>query len=286
MGIDPKGKFEKGAKPWPIHSRRGFNDQSDLIFGHKKYLLSNDVQSRYKEGLGDGSIIYNMALVPIYAGTGKPIGTLAVDNLNRYRRITQADVAFLFDYSTLLGLVIQSARNYKNAVSLSVTDPMTGLGNRRSFELRLEQEIKRAQRYKRPFSLLIGDIDFFKKVNDTYGHDVGDKVIRHMAQILKVSIRQMDTVARIGGEEFAILLPEIELKDLTEVIDRVLARVRQSKAPLPVRTPPPVTMSFGAALYRKGKVVPSQIFKLADKSLYAAKRGGRNACGPLEVIGK
>ncbi len=286
LGINPQGKWEKGASRFPIHPRRGFNDQSDLIFGYKKYLLSNNVGGRYKEGLGDGSTIYNMALVPIYAGPGRPIGNLAVDNLNKYRHITKADVSFLFDYSTLLGLVIQSARNYENAVTLSVTDPMTGLGNRRSFEQTLEQEIKRSERYKKSFSLIIGDIDFFKKVNDTYGHDVGDKVIKHMAHILKTNVRNMDTVARIGGEEFAVLLPEIPAKNLTEVIERMLTKVRQSKAPLPVHPVPMLTMSLGVATYKSGAVTPAQLFKLADKSLYAAKRSGRNCCGPLSILTK
>ncbi len=280
MGIKPNGKFEKGASRFSIRNRRGYNDQSDLIFGYKKYLLSNNVVDRYKEGLGDGTTIHNMALVPIYAGPGRPIGNLAVDNLNHYRHITKADIAFLSDYSTLLGLVIQSARNYKNAVSLSVTDPMTGLGNRRSFEEKLGQEIKRSQRYGKTFSLLIADIDFFKKVNDTYGHDVGDKVIKHIAQVLKSVVRDIDQVARIGGEEFAILLPEIPSKNLVEVIDRILNKVRQSKAPLPVEPTPMVTLSLGAATYKSGSVTPSKLFKLADESLYKAKLSGRNGCGP------
>jgi diguanylate cyclase (GGDEF)-like protein len=286
LGTSLKGRWERGASRFPISRRRGFNDASDIVFGYKKYLLSNNFMSRYKEGLVDKSLIYNMAVVPIHAGPGRAIGYIGVDNLNHYRHITLADVAFLTNYAQLLGLAIQSARNHEQAVTLSVTDPLTGLSNRRFFEEGLAQEIKRCQRYHRCFSLILADIDRFKKINDTYGHDVGDEVIRHMARILRENVRSLDMVARIGGEEFAILLPETPPNNLSEVIRRTLQKVRQSQPSLPAspKTQGAVTLSLGVAGYKKGMITPQQIFKLADKSLYQAKRGGRNRCGPLQVF--
>lgn len=288
MGINLKGEWEKSGWAMDIRPRRGYNDQSDLVFGYKKYLLSNNVMGRYKEGLADQSIIYNMALVPIHVGQRRPIGNLAVDNMNHYRRITAADISFLKDYATLLGLAIQSIRNHEQAVELSVTDPLTGLKNRRFFEQVLEQELRRCRRYKRCCGLILADIDFFKKVNDTYGHDAGDEVLKQIARLLKDHLRDMDVVARIGGEEFAVLLPETPPNSLSAVISRILTQVRGAKTPLPSSKGKAeearVTLSLGVSNYKGGPATPQQLFRLADQSLYRAKRTGRDRCGPIRVF--
>ena len=193
-------KFERGASSFSLLPHRGHNDQSvNLIYGFKKYILSNDVMGRYKEGITDHITIHNMAVMPIYAGPGRPIGNLAVDNLDHYRRITLTDMSFLADYATLVGLAIESVRNQEKTVALSLTESATGLSNRLFFDKTLAHEIRRCQRYQRSFSLAIADVDHFKKINDSYGHVVGDEVLRYIAELFKDNIRNLDMVSRIGG---------------------------------------------------------------------------------------
>jgi diguanylate cyclase (GGDEF)-like protein len=286
MGVSPQGKWEKGSVLFPLGSRRGHSDQSDLIFGHKKYLLSNDVGSRYKEGLADQSVIRNMAVVPIYAGQRRPIGNLAVDNLDHYRRISLADVAFLTDYATLLGLAIQSIRNYEQAVRLSNTDPLTGLYNRRFFERALGKEIQRSRRYRHSLGVVMADIDHFKRINDTYGHDVGDEVLKQVASILKEGVRGEDIIGRLGGEEFAILLPETPLLRLPRVVRRAMRKIKEAASTFQdiLKDKRPVTLSFGLSSFRRGDPTPQQLLKLSDQSLYWAKEHGRNRSGPVRVF--
>jgi diguanylate cyclase (GGDEF)-like protein len=286
LGINPGGKWEKSASRFPIRPRRGYNDQSDLIFGYKKYLLSNNVSGRYKEGMEDQTIVYNMAVVPIYAGQRRPIGNLAVDNLNHYRRITLSDVAFLTDYATLLGLAIQSTRHYEQAVRLSNTDPLTGLHNRRFFERAMEREIQRCHRYRRPFGLIMADIDHFKKVNDTYGHDAGDEVLKQVSSLLKACVRGLDTVARLGGEEFVLLLPETPPGRMKVVVKRLLQKVRETTPPVAAMAEAghSVTFSLGVVSCRAGNPSTRELLNLADHSLYRAKNNGRNRSGPIRYF--
>jgi diguanylate cyclase (GGDEF)-like protein len=158
---------------------------------------------------------------------------------------------------------------------LAMKDALTGIYNRRHFDGRLDNEWKRFRRYNRPLSLLLLDIDHFKSVNDRYGHDVGDQVIKAVARCCGVQTRDSDVVARIGGEEFAILLPETELADA-----RIAAeRLRRAVANEPIASsagPITITISIGAALATPRLDDAAELMKQADDALYAAKRGGRN----------
>lgn len=286
LGIDAKGRFEKNTDRYPITSRRDANDHSNLVNGYKRYFLSNDVPNRLAEKLDDGSTVYNLAVVPIHVGKGQVIGTLAVDNLNFHRPISQTDVSVLLNFSTQLGLAIESLKSHAEMVNLSVMDPLTGLNNRRFFEEALTHEIQRCQRYNRHFTLILGDIDHFKKVNDTYGHDTGDRVLKHVAVLLRDHLRSLDIVARVGGEEFAMLLPETPPNNISVVTRRLLKVVRDWMVPIPGKMARniQVTLSLGVASYRGGTVSAHQMMRLSDESLYQAKRTGRNKCGPVRVI--
>ena len=152
---------------------------------------------------------------------------------------------------------------------------MTGLCNRRYFLSRLDGEWNRYLRYGRPLSLLMLDIDFFKKVNDTFGHDVGDQVIIHVARVCSDGIRNSDIAGRIGGEEFAVLLLETDL----EVAQTVAERVRNAVSRRPVQSGTDciaVTASIGVATADASMRDASALVKRADQALYAAKRAGRN----------
>jgi diguanylate cyclase (GGDEF)-like protein len=154
---------------------------------------------------------------------------------------------------------------------LSVTDGLTGLSNHRSLMQRLTDEGVRTKRSKKPMSIIMADVDFFKAYNDDFGHPAGDEVLKRMGAILRDMTRSMDSVARYGGEEFAILLPETSVSGAREVAERIRERVESTT--FAHRS---VTVSIGVAEYPKHGDSPKAALKAADVALYHAKRGGRN----------
>jgi diguanylate cyclase (GGDEF)-like protein len=167
--------------------------------------------------------------------------------------------------------------------TLSSRDPLTGLVNRRQFESALDREIDRVARAGESALLLILDIDFFKRVNDTHGHAVGDVVIQTIGRVLQDNVRPMDTVARIGGEEFAMVLPNCMPAFGHTVAERVRKRIEATRVSLPGQPALCVTISIGGA-FAPQWVRSSRLLWLerADRQLYRAKIEGRNrAC--LEV---
>lgn len=154
---------------------------------------------------------------------------------------------------------------------LSVTDGMTGLTNHRSLMQRLSEETMRSMRNKRPFAVIMTDVDHFKSFNDTFGHPAGDEVLKRVATILKESTRTVDCVARYGGEEFAVLLPDTDIKGAIEVAERIRSRVAAEQ--FPERA---VTVSVGVAEFPSDADQAEKIIDVADAALYQAKHSGRN----------
>jgi len=159
---------------------------------------------------------------------------------------------------------------------LSITDGLTKLNNHRYFQDELLRAFEESARYQRPLSLAMVDIDFFKKVNDTHGHAVGDEVLKAVATLFRESIRTTDLVARYGGEEFAVMMPETELDDAMLFAEKIRALVESE----PIDTqagPVPTTVSIGVASVPFTRVKgPKDLIVAADKALYRAKRAGRN----------
>jgi diguanylate cyclase (GGDEF)-like protein len=157
-------------------------------------------------------------------------------------------------------------------------DSLTGALNRSAFDEDFPDEFSRSNRYRRPFSLLMVDIDHFKQVNDNYGHGVGDEVLRAFGRMLRRDLREVDELYRYGGEEFAILLPETGVKGATVVAERMRARVESHT--LKSRDNPDlsiqITASFGVAAYNTLDTSHKDILARADTALYQAKNGGRN----------
>ena len=160
---------------------------------------------------------------------------------------------------------------------IAVKDSLTGLFNHRYFQELLEREIYRAERYARPLSLLMIDIDHFKKVNDTYGHPKGDMVLQEIGELLRKSIRGSDTAARYGGEEFAIVLPETEMNGAMALAERVRKTVEKLEVKIYEHTIT-VTISIGLTTYNPAtaKKSKAEIIEAADRALYNSKEAGRN----------
>lgn len=158
---------------------------------------------------------------------------------------------------------------------LMTMDALTQTHNRRYFNEALEREHNRSHRYQRALSLILFDIDYFKKINDTYGHVAGDNVLRQLATVVKPRLRSQDLLARVGGEEFAILLPEVENGGARIAADKVRAIVESSRFMVDDKEFG-CTVSIGVATFSPTATSPQMLYELADKNLYAAKNGGRN----------
>lgn len=176
-----------------------------------------------------------------------------------------------------LGVSIVNAEKYEMTENLSFKDPLTKLFNRRYFETKLENEFARCQRYNRDTSLSMIDIDFFKKINDTYGHQSGDAILKQLGQLIQNAIRKSDIAARYGGEEFVILMPETPPKKAYIALERLRKIVEEHAFVIDVE---PgyinITISIGLAGYVPYMSNKEELIKQADIALYSAKQNGRN----------
>ncbi len=179
--------------------------------------------------------------------------------------------------SNELTMILDNARLYEGAKRMAITDGLTKIYNHRFFQELFEKEFKRAYRYNSTFSLIMLDIDFFKRLNDTYGHLYGDEILKEMANLVKGCLRTMDILARYGGEEFAILLPETDLEDAVFTADRIRMAVENHDFPQSKGKPVKVTVSQGVTTYPSSDIEKrSDIVAKADAALYEAKEAGRN----------
>ena len=182
---------------------------------------------------------------------------------------------------SLARTLLEFKRYLDSCQEAAFTDHLTGLANRRRFERQLDREVARTERYGHPFCLLLIDIDNFKGVNDTYGHDAGDEALRMVANVIQSGTRGIDTGARIGGDEFAVILPETNLARGLEVAERLRAAI----AALSIDPAGRITASLGVAGLPTCADSGSKLRTAADAALYDAKHAGRDnvACAPVET---
>jgi len=175
--------------------------------------------------------------------------------------------------------IVMQAQECEHLKDQAIRDGLTGLHNHRFFHEVLEQELDRALRYHRPLALVLGDIDKFKEVNDTFGHQMGDQVLKEISGMFQQTLRKSDFVARYGGEEFAVLLVETSLENAIPMAERLREKIEGLKAAQGGREAQ-VTMSFGVTAVgdQPCAVSPEDFIRLADEALYEAKRTGRNRC--------
>lgn len=164
---------------------------------------------------------------------------------------------------------------YSQTKHMSVTDPLTGLFNRRHFESCLDREFSRSKRYKNDLSFAIIDIDFFKQVNDTYGHSCGDYILKEAAYLISNNFRLSDMVFRYGGEEFVVILTETSLKNSLIPLERLRKAFENSDFRFNDNKIK-ISVSIGASSLNDETSTPWQMFDNADKALYEAKENGRN----------
>jgi two-component system, cell cycle response regulator len=212
--------------------------------------------------------------VPVRSGSN-PFGVLAYYGRSQGRPYDADDVAMLGALVRQAEIAIDSSFLYDEATRLSLTDGLTGLWNRRHLALRIEAELSRAVRFGEPFSVLYCDLDGFKPVNDTLGHQAGDTVLIETARRLTDATREVDIVARPGGDEFTLLLPRTGLAGALRLADKIRTAIGGRPFDLD-GTPIHVSVSVGVAAYPEHGSSGKELLAAADGALYRAKAEGRD----------
>src|SRR5688572_20140718 len=217
------------------------------------------------------------AAVPLIVGQDA-IGVLAVTEKRNGDAFSRDDETVLRAISVVAALAIAAARSRAEAVTLAyaaTVDSVTHLLNRPYFDSRLHEEVERTRREATTLAVLIGDIDDFKRVNDSFGHQVGVQVLAVVAGIIRSAVRVFDVCARYGGDEFAILMPNCDRASAVACAERIRVRIAQYEGGEDGSTLPPLTMSIGAAVIQKDEDGPT-LMSRADRHLYQAKAEGKN----------
>lgn len=231
-------------------------------------------------GPGEPSV-HSLVSVPL-RGSGGVVGVLNLYNRRDHSGgldpdgFDAEDLATLHSFAGQATVAVDNVLLHEEAQRLSVTDGLTGLFNYRHFTMTMAKEVDRAGRFGRPLALVLLDLDLFKLVNDTYGHQRGDSVLVELAQRLRGVVRDVDTVARYGGEEFVVLLPETDETGAAQAAERLCEAVRRTPFGALTDEPLEITASVGAAVFRASSGTAGGLLRRADEALYAAKRAGRD----------
>ncbi len=211
-------------------------------------------------------------LVPIIMRE-KTIGAIFLQDCKFPRQTWSIDdLTYFGALADQLSVAIENADLHEEKKQQAVTDGLTGIANRRHFNEVFAKEFERARRYAEPLSLAVFDLDYLKKINDTYGHSAGDDAIKAIARVLSNSSRSIDLPARYGGEEFCLLLPNTLLEESVLIAERIRKIINETG----IEGPGQISASIGVANFPLHGSDPDDLFNRADEALYAAKQGGRN----------
>ena len=237
-------------------------------------IMNHPYWEKYKE-LAKKADLASCWSEPIISSSNQVLGTFAI-----YHRTTNkpnsSDLERMSFAVNIASIAIENNNNRQKLEVLAYTDYLTGLRNRRSFIEQAETELYRSIRYNRRFSLIMFDIDYFKGINDTFGHSVGDVVLQEISKISRDILREIDIIGRIGGEEFAILLPETDIEESTQVAQRLCDTISEAEVSTSDKKLK-FTASFGVVFADKlNKLTIDELLNQADNALYQAKKSGRN----------
>jgi len=257
-----------------------------FAFQKRKSLVIADYQQyigRYYRFVPDetaGSSIHSLAIFPIMDDEQRCRGLFSVES-DEQQIITEDVEQILTTLVENASVAFVRAMLYQKMEKLATTDGLTGLNNHRTFQEALAQEIERSRRYSRPLSLLLMDIDHFKTFNDTYGHPVGDLVLKEIASCIRRSIRINDIPARYGGEEFVVIIPETNERGALITAERIRSTIEQHTI-ISLGRELKVNVSIGCSAFPENAPSQQALIDTADKALYAAKKAGRNRVIPYK----
>jgi diguanylate cyclase (GGDEF)-like protein len=255
-------KVQEGAKIDIAQDK--FLNQITLM---RETVVSSDLETCFRDGDSDNSVLVGIPI--IYRSD--LLGVIILS-----RRNGDISSELLFTLAGQAGVAIQNARLFEKINTMATIDGLTGLNNRRHFFELAEWEFQRHQRYGTQLAAFMIDIDHFKRVNDTYGHAIGDRVLAHLAKKLTVLLRGSDLIGRYGGEEFAAMLPETTLEVAAEIAERVRKSIETDVVLTEEFGEVRYTLSIGVSTFPKDAKTVNTIFEAADKGLYEAKNTGRN----------
>lgn len=226
---------------------------------------------------------------------GKFLGSLNLGSGRADRFIHSMATDFVEHIASVISICLENNINFEMMRLTSLVDPLTGVNNRRFLEQRIDEELDRSQRAREPLSCLFLDIDFFKRINDGYGHQAGDYVLAKVAGVIKKQLRNNDVLARYGGEEFVALLSQSDENQAVEIAERIRLAIETLQIQYEDQ-PIPVTISIGGGTFQPGLArgvrvteIAAKLIQTADAALYEAKRNGRNRVesgGLLSMAGK
>ena len=196
-------------------------------------------------------------------------------------KLSKTDIEYLIQLSAQASVTVQRADSYAQVLRYATLDALTGLNNRRQFEVRLKQEVANAKRNNKPLCCIMLDIDYFKHVNDTWGHSAGDCILKNVAKIVSKELREYDIASRYGGEEFCILLPDTKINEAAFVAQRLRKAVEKADISISEDNISGsdilnVTISVGVSEFDNTFETPEKLHQCADIALYEAKHRGRN----------
>ncbi len=243
-----------------------------LRTGHPHLVVAGDSTAPCAHAAG---VKHTYLCIPILA-QGETLGILHLQATDEEPQLNASELSFKTTFAAQVGLSITNIRLREALRTQSVRDALTGLYNRRYLEEVMEREVRRASRAAQSLGVLIIDLDYFKKFNDTYGHDAGDAVLREIAVSLTKGVRAEDFVCRFGGEEFVVILPTADLAAARARAERLRAKTRDLTILHQGRSMGMITISVGVAAFPEHGESPKELLAAADAALYEAKRGGRD----------
>jgi diguanylate cyclase (GGDEF)-like protein len=259
---------------------RAFGENNGLVATVVRYgapLPGREIGALDRQVIFDGQIqvrgLASLKVFPLIAAD-RVLGTLVVGSRAK-SGLDQETLRMMEVIAIQAAQAVLRAQLFEQMEKMAITDGLTGLLNRRAFQMRADHALAQARRYKHKCSFIIADIDHFKSVNDSYGHAIGDFVLKEVARIIREKARDTDIVARYGGEEFAIAMPETDLRGAEVIAERIRMAVMDAVFQSELG-PLKLTLSLGIATYPDHAGEKQVVIDLADQCLYCAKRHGRN----------
>ena len=243
----------------------------------RKPRLASYADHSHKMLFPNGHALQSVAILPLVRQE-KFIGCLNLGSRSPNRFQVDMGTQFLQHLAAVISACIENARLQENIKQVGLLDPLTGVNNRRFFDQRVQEEVTLAQRQQSSLACLFIDLDHFKSINDNYGHQAGDTVLKEVAKSLAEIMRTSDVLARYGGEEFVILLANTSLQTAQDIAERIRSKVENTPFKVNKRDTLNVTMSIGLAVMAKDTPFQTteQLIQAADQAVYAAKAAGRN----------
>ena len=283
--LDPEYEFQRllGSEPMPE------SWQGRLLFIDREQDFKETYSVRHRPTLSEFTPklhqpffpnhpeLASVAILPLMR-QNKLMGSLNLGSLKKDRFQANIGTQFLQHLTAVMSACIENARLQENIKQLGLLDPLTGINNRRFFDQRVKEEVNLAQRNSTSLSCLFIDLDHFKNINDTHGHQAGDEVLKRVAQIFNETMRTSDVLARYGGEEFVILLADTNSQDAFDIAERLRNIVAKTSFTISSEISLNVTLSIGlSTLGDNGQITTTQhLVSFADQAVYVAKESGRN----------